>query len=98
MDGIVWSGASSSRRVSAILGWALSSMRILLTGAAGFIGSHLTERFLASKHSVIAVDNLSTGRLVNLAAFQSHPGFTFIEHDVVKPIDIDGELDWVMHF
>ena len=73
-------------------------MRILLTGAAGFIGSHLTERFLASEHSVIAVDNLSTGQAANLAPFRDHPGFTFIERDVVEPIEIDGELDWVMHF
>jgi nucleoside-diphosphate-sugar epimerase len=73
-------------------------MRILLTGAAGFIGSHLTERFLASGHSVIAIDNFSTGRRVNFAGFRAHPEFTFIEHDVVEPLDVDGGLDWVMHF
>ena len=73
-------------------------MRILLTGAAGFIGSHLTERFLASGHSVIAVDNLSTGRVANLASFRDHPRFTFVKHDVVEPVGIDGQLDWVMHF
>jgi nucleoside-diphosphate-sugar epimerase len=73
-------------------------MRILLTGAAGFIGSHLTERFLASAHSVIAVDNLSTGRVANLASFRDHSAFTFIEQDVIEAIEIDGELDWVMHF
>ncbi len=73
-------------------------MRILLTGAAGFIGSHLTGKFLARGHSVIAADNLSTGREVNLAGFRGQPGFTFIQHDVVEPIDISGELDWVMHF
>jgi nucleoside-diphosphate-sugar epimerase len=73
-------------------------MRILLTGAAGFIGSHLTQRFLASEHSVIAVDNLSTGRAANLAPFRDHPRFTFVKHDVVEPIEIDCQLDWVMHF
>jgi nucleoside-diphosphate-sugar epimerase len=72
-------------------------MRILLTGAAGFIGSHLTERFLAAQHSVIGVDNLSTGRTVNLASFRDNPGFTFLEQDVVQPIQIEGDLDWVMH-
>ena len=73
-------------------------MRILLAGAAGFIGSHLTERFLASGHSVIAVDNLSTGRAENLEGFRSHPGLTFVLGDVVQPVEVDGELDWVMHF
>ena len=73
-------------------------MRILLTGAAGFIGSHLTERFLASGHSVVAVDNLSTGRIANLGAFRDHPGFTFVEHDVIQPLEVEGDLDWVMHF
>jgi nucleoside-diphosphate-sugar epimerase len=73
-------------------------MRILLTGAAGFIGSHLTQRFLASEHSVIAVDNLSTGRAANLAPFRDHQRFTFVKHDVVEPIEIDCQLDWVMHF
>jgi dTDP-glucose 4,6-dehydratase len=73
-------------------------MRILLTGAAGFIGSHLTERFLKHEHSVVAVDNLSTGRAENLAVFRDHPAFTFIEQDVVEPIKIEGQIDWVMHF
>ena len=73
-------------------------MRILLAGAAGFIGSHLTGKFLSTGHSVIAVDNLSTGRAANLDPFRAHPQFSFVEHDVVEPIDVDGELDWVLHF
>jgi nucleoside-diphosphate-sugar epimerase len=73
-------------------------VRILLTGAAGFIGSHLTEKFLGRQDSVIAVDNLSTGRIANLATFRDHRGLTFIEHDVVQPMKIDGQIDWVMHF
>src|SRR5205823_7057882 len=59
---------------------------------------HLTEKFLGRRDTVIAVDNLSTGRISNLAAFRDRPGFTFLEHDVVQPMKIDGELDWVMHF
>src|ERR1700687_2007374 len=98
MDEIAWSGARSSRQGSDISESAFNTLRILLTGAAGFIGSHLTERFLASAHSVIAVDNLSTGRVANLASFRDHPRFTFVKHDVVEPIEIDCQLDWVMHF
>lgn len=73
-------------------------MRILLAGAAGFIGSHLTEWFLSSGHSVIAVDNLCTGRQANVDRFRTHPAFTFLRHDVIEPVDVEGELDWVMHF
>ncbi len=73
-------------------------MRILITGGAGFIGSHLTDRFLTEGHEVIAVDNLCTGRLVNLTAAKRSAQFRFIEHDVIQPIDIDGQLDWILHF
>jgi nucleoside-diphosphate-sugar epimerase len=73
-------------------------MRILLTGAAGFVGSHLTDRFLTDGHEVIGVDNLSTGRYDNLAHLADHPRFYFIEHDVCQPLRIDQPLDWIMHF
>jgi nucleoside-diphosphate-sugar epimerase len=73
-------------------------MRILLTGGAGFIGSHLVERFLSDGHEVIAVDNLCTGRLANLDGMTVAPRFRFIEHDAVQPLEIDGELDWILHF
>src|SRR5258708_3152079 len=73
-------------------------MRLLLTGAAGFIGSHLLERFLTAGHAVIGVDNFSTGRRVNLDGFRHHPQFTFIEQDVVQPITVGGDLDWILHF
>lgn len=73
-------------------------MRILLTGAAGFIGSHLTGRLLAGGHQVISVDSMITGRAENLAHLTGHPDFRFITHDVIKPLDIAGPLDWVMHF
>lgn len=73
-------------------------MRILLTGAAGFIGSNLVARFLKDGHEVIGVDNFLTGHRRNLAEFMDHPRFTFIEHDVIYPLSINGPLDWVMHF
>src|SRR5258708_23343019 len=73
-------------------------MRILVAGGAGFIGSHLTDRFLSDGHELIAVDNLCTGRLSNLAAAQLNPRFCFLNHDVTQPLEIDGALDWILHF
>lgn len=73
-------------------------MRILLAGAAGFIGSHLTDRLLQEGHTVIGVDSLITGRRENLEHLDGHPRFQFVEHDVTTPIEIGGPLDWVMHF
>jgi dTDP-glucose 4,6-dehydratase len=73
-------------------------MRILVTGGAGFLGSHLTERLLRDGHEVIAMDNLLTGRLENLRPVREHPSFTFVEHDCTKHIEIDGPLDFVLHF
>jgi UDP-glucuronate decarboxylase len=71
-------------------------MKILFTGAAGFLGSHLTARLLSEGHSVVAVDDLSTGRLKNLEPFVADNKFKFIEHDVRKPIDI--EVDQILNF
>ncbi len=73
-------------------------MRILLTGAAGFLGSHLVDRFLADGHEVIGMDNLITGSLDNLSHLESEPRFDFVEHDVTQFIDITGDLDGVLHF
>lgn len=70
--------------------------KVLVTGGAGFLGSHLCERLLAAGHSVIALDNLSTGRLENIAPLQNHPNFAFINHDVTHPIDL--EVDWILNF
>ncbi len=61
-------------------------MRILVTGGAGFIGSHLCERLLQEGHQVIAVDNFITGNPRNLASFKDHPNFTLVEHDITSPL------------
>ncbi|MEW6278115.1 MAG: UDP-glucuronic acid decarboxylase family protein [Candidatus Eremiobacterota bacterium] len=73
-------------------------MRILLTGAAGFLGSHLTDRFLEQGHEVIGADNFVTGREANLAHLNGHPRFRLIRHNVIEPLDIQEPLDWVIHF
>ena len=73
-------------------------MRTLITGGAGFIGSHLCERFLAEGHEVVAVDNLLTGDLTNLDGFRSHPRFKFVGHDISNPLKVREKLDIVLHF
>jgi len=72
--------------------------RVLITGGAGFIGSHLCESFLKRGDEVICVDNFSTGAQENVASFRSHPRFTFVEHNVTRFIGIEGSLDIVLHF
>jgi nucleoside-diphosphate-sugar epimerase len=72
-------------------------VRILLTGAAGFLGSNFATRLVADSHTVIGADNLITGRRVNLAQLETNPLFTWVEHDVIQPLAVDGELDWVLH-
>ena len=73
-------------------------MRILVTGGAGFLGSHLCERLLAEDHEVVAMDNLSTGNLRNIASFEKDRRFEFVRHDVTRYIEIEGPLDAVLHF
>ncbi len=73
-------------------------MRILITGGAGFIGSHLCERFLGADHQVICVDNFITGREANLQGFSHNPAFTLVRHDFSKPLELDGPIDRVLHF
>ncbi|HIP96314.1 MAG TPA: SDR family NAD(P)-dependent oxidoreductase, partial [Anaerolineae bacterium] len=72
-------------------------MRILITGGAGFIGSHLCDRLLAEGHRVIAMDNLSTGSVANIAHLAGHDNFMFIKHDVTNYIYLEEELDAVLH-
>jgi len=73
-------------------------MRILITGGAGFIGSHLCDKLLAEGHSVVAIDNLITGSTRNIQHLAGRDDFLFIKHDVSNYIYVDGPLDAVMHF
>jgi dTDP-glucose 4,6-dehydratase len=73
-------------------------MRILITGAEGFLGSNLSARLLAEGHEVVGMDNFITGSPENLAHITGHPGFTFIRHDVSHFIFVPGALDAIMHF
>jgi dTDP-glucose 4,6-dehydratase len=72
-------------------------MRALITGGAGFIGSHLARFLLARDCDVVAMDNFLTGTLDNVARLRSNPRFEFIRHDVTSYIDLEGPLDWVLH-
>ena len=73
-------------------------MRILITGAAGFLGSHLSDRFLAEGHRVVGMDNFITGSPSNLDHLARNPNFEFVEHDVSTFISVEGRLDGVLHF
>jgi len=73
-------------------------MNIIITGGAGFIGSHLCEFLLAKGNRVICIDNLITGSLLNIEPFKDNPKFTFINQDVTRFISIDGDVDWILHF
>ena len=73
-------------------------MRIVITGGAGFIGSHLCEVLLADGHDVVAVDNLLTGRIRNIEHLFGNRQFTFVEHNVSNYVHVSGEIDAVMHF
>ena len=73
-------------------------MRVVITGGAGFIGSHLVDRFLSEGHEVIALDNLITGNTDNIAHLAGRKDFKFIYHDVTNYIYIDGPVDAVLHF
>jgi dTDP-glucose 4,6-dehydratase len=73
-------------------------MRVLVTGAAGFLGSHLCDRLLALGHRVVGMDNGLTGNPANLSHVKSHPQFQYVLHDVTNFIEVQGPLDGVLHF
>ncbi|MDM8529806.1 SDR family oxidoreductase [Anaerolineales bacterium HSG25] len=73
-------------------------MRVLITGAAGFLGSHLCDKFLANGHTVIGMDNLITGKTANIEHLAGNSDFLFIKHDVTNFIYIEGKVDAVLHF
>jgi dTDP-glucose 4,6-dehydratase len=76
----------------------MTTKRVLVTGAAGFLGSHLCDRFIREEYHVIAMDNLITGDIRNIEHLFHLPQFEFYHHDVTKFIHIPGELDYIMHF
>ncbi|HXD10058.1 MAG TPA: UDP-glucuronic acid decarboxylase family protein [Anaerolineales bacterium] len=73
-------------------------MRILITGAAGFLGSHLCDRLLADDHEIVGLDNFITGNPNNLAHLMGNPKFSFYRHDVSNYIFVNGKVDAVLHF
>lgn len=76
----------------------MSKKRVLITGAAGFLGSHLCDRFIAEGYHVIGMDNLITGDLENIAHLFPLKEFEFYNHDVSKFVHVPGELDYILHF
>ena len=73
-------------------------MRVLITGAAGFLGSHIAERILKEGYEVLGLDNFITGSRWNADILSGYSGFTLIEHDISESISLDGDLDGVLHF
>lgn len=72
--------------------------RILITGGAGFLGSHLCDRYLAEGYEVICMDNLITGSVSNIAHLEENSRFRFVNHDVTNYISVEGPLDLILHF
>ena len=73
-------------------------MRVVVTGGAGFLGSHLCDHLIARGDDVVCIDNFSTGTWSNVAHLREHQGFTLVEHDVSNYVDIAGAVDAVLHF
>ena len=76
----------------------MAKERVLITGGAGFLGSHLADRFLNEGFKVIAMDNLITGDLRNIEHLFKHPDFEYYEHDVSSFVHIPGDLRYILHF
>lgn len=76
----------------------MENKRILITGAAGFIGSHLSDRFLREGYTVIGMDNLLTGDLANIEHLFKEKNFEYYHHDVTKFVHVPGKLDYILHF
>lgn len=76
----------------------MAKKRVLVTGGAGFLGSHLCDRFIKEGYHVIAMDNLITGDLRNIEHLFKHPDFEFYHHDVSKFVHVPGELHYILHF
>ena len=72
--------------------------KVLITGAAGFLGSHLCDRFIKEDYYVIGMDNFITGDKKNIEHLSNNPNFEFIDHDVTKHVTIEGDLDYILHF
>src|SRR5690554_136925 len=72
--------------------------KVLITGAAGFLGSHLCDKFINEGFHVIGMDNFITGEIKNISHLLDNPSFQFIEHDVTEFIEIEGNLDYILHF
>lgn len=72
--------------------------KVLITGSAGFLGSHLCDKFLNEGFYVIGMDNFITGDIKNLKHLEKHPDFEFIKHDVTEFVEINGQLDYILHF
>jgi dTDP-glucose 4,6-dehydratase len=73
-------------------------MRAVVTGGAGFLGSHLCDRLVGDGHDVVCFDSLLTGSRANLTGLEGHPRFRFVHHDVTAAFDPGGRVDWVLHF
>jgi len=76
----------------------MSKKRVLITGGAGFLGSHLSDRMLAEGFHVIAMDNLITGNMDNITHLLGNPDFSFVQYDVTNYVHIQGDLDYILHF
>ncbi len=76
----------------------MSQERVLITGGAGFLGSHLCDRFLSEGHYVVAMDNLLTGDISNIEQLMGHQNFEFVHHDVSNYVHVTGKVKYILHF